>query len=306
MKKILSALCLLVMLLCLFSFVGCDMLSGIFDNLGGDTTGNYNDELVSATGKWILLNDDDTYFTFDGSKGAMTFTYTQDGVQKYSGTFRVVHRGVGKDVTTPLTFVITRSDKTKEDWVGCYAENFDTDFTQFTIMTQEEDLGMIDGSIHTHIYRISQLPYAMGTYVLQGKNYKAESDDYRYANEKVIPSGTYTLEGGQTFTFLTIKPQARELFRYVNGDVVVEGVYTLASDGKTIYLYIANDPYNKVTNADKEKYDTTFGIYYPPDIYLRGDFTQSGGFEINDLYHHSSSPITVPDSAWVFGNYTKN
>ena len=50
MKKILSALCLLVMLLCLFSFVGCDMLSGIFDNLGDDTT----EKILSLNAKRLL------------------------------------------------------------------------------------------------------------------------------------------------------------------------------------------------------------------------------------------------------------
>ena len=236
----------------------------------------------------------------------MTYSYVEDGISKYSGTYRVVSRGTGKDVITPLTFIFTRSDKDKEDWVGCYVEDFDSDFTQFTIMSEEEDLGIIDGSIHTYIYRISELPYKMGSYILEGNEYKVESDNYKYANQFCIPSGTYTLETGERFIFLYTKPITNELFQYINGETIVEGTITIAEDKKTIYLYIENDPYNKVTDADKERYDTTFGIYYPPDFYLRGDFGNPNKIVINGLYHHAESPTEIEDSTWVFGTYNKN
>lgn len=41
----------------------------------------------------------------------MTYNYVEDGVDKYNGTYRVVSRGIGKDVSIPLTFVFTRNDK---------------------------------------------------------------------------------------------------------------------------------------------------------------------------------------------------
>ena len=122
----------------------------------------------------------------------------------------------------------------------------------------------------------------------------------------VQASGTYTLETGERFTFLYTKPVTNELFQYVNGETIIEGTITIAEDKKTIYLYIENDPYNKVTDADKERYDTTFGIYYPPDFYLRGDFSNPNKIVINDLYHHTESPSEVEDSTWVFGTYSKN
>lgn len=300
MKKLL-VLCLIA---CMLLLGGCDLLSGPANN-EAPKVDEYEDELQSSTGKWILLDDDDTFFTFDGSKGVMTFSYVEDDTEKYSGSFRVVYRGIGKSVITPLTFIFTRSDKAKEDWIGCYVEDFDTDFSQFTLFTEEEDLGMTDGSIYTHIYRISELPYKMGTYVLQGREYKEESNNYKYADSYCIPTGTYTLPSGESFTFLTVKKNARELFRYVNGDIVIEGTYTIASDKKTIYLYIEHDPYSKVTKADKDKYDTTFDLNYPPDFYLRGDFSSSDHIKINDLYHHTYSPTEIEDSAWVFGTYTK-
>ena len=267
MKKNINLLSVL-----LLTTTSCVLAGGDFidDFLGGNGSNNneknFDSELESSTGKWLLQDDADTYFTFDGSKNVMTYSYVEDGISKYSGTYRVVSRGTGKDVITPLTFIFTRSDKDKEDWVGCYVEDFDSDFTQFTIMSEEEDLGIIDGSIHTYIYRINELPYKMGSYILEGNEYKVESDNYKYANQFCIPSGTYTLETGERFIFLYTKPVTNELFQYINGETIVEGTITIAEDKKTIYLYIENDPYNKVTDADKERYDTTFGIYYPPDF----------------------------------------
>ena len=90
-----------------------------------------------------------------------------------------------------------------------------------------------------------------------------------------------------------------------NGDEIVEGLYWVAQDKKTIYLYIEHDPYTKVTKADKDNYDTTFDLNYPPDFYLRGDFSNSNSIVINDLYHHTYSPTLIQDSVWVFGTYYK-
>lgn len=306
MKKIINLFSIFLLIMVSFILTSCDMLDGIFgENSSNKNVEEYDKKLESSTGKWLLQDDEDTYFTFDGSKNVMKYSYVEDGANKYDGIYRVVSRGTGKDILTPLTFIFTRNDKENEDWIGCYVEDFDSDFTQFTIMTEEEDLGMIDASIHTHIYRISELPYKMGCYILEGNEYKNESDDYKYSSDFNIPSGTYNLETGESFTFFYTKPRACELFQYVNGEVIVEGVITIAEDKKTIYLYIENDPYNKVTNTDKEHYDTTFGIYYPPDFYLRGDFSNSNYIVINDLYHHTESPSKIEDSTWEFGTYNK-
>lgn len=307
MKKALSVILVFLLIGCVGVLTACGAIDGIFDssNSGNDESGEtFDEELESSTGKWFLVGDDDTYFTFNGAKDVMSFTYVEDGVSKYSGNYRVIHRGVGSDVNTPLTIILKRNDKSKEDWLGCYTENFSTSFTQFTILDEEEDLGMTDASLYTHIYRISELPYKMGTYILEGNSYVADGTNYSDGNYPYIPTGTYTLESGESFTFLMSKPRGRELFLYRNGDTVVEGTFTIAQpDKNTIYLYISHDPYSKVTNADKNHYDTTFDIYYPPDLYLRGDFSQSGKIVINGLYHHTSSPITVPDSLWTYGTY---
>ena len=313
MKKRIDALfsgklclvCFLSVILACFVLSGCGLIEGLLGDGGNNNDAlQIEDELTSATGKWILTSDEDTYFVFDGSKGVMTYSYYENAQQKYNGKFRVVYHGMG-DVATPLSFIFTRSDKQKEDWIGCYVDDFETDFSQFTVFSEEEDLGMVDASIYTHKYRISELPYVMGTYVLEGKEYKQEKNDYSDADKYVIPSGTYVAESGESFTFLSIKPTHDQLFSYKNGDTIVEGTFTIAQDKKTIYLYIEHDFGMKVTNADKKHYDTTFDIYYPPDFYLRGDFTlKDNSIVINDLYRHGETQTEVQDSVWTFATYS--
>ena len=299
MKNKLS-LILLVFVLCSLFITGCDSLFG-----GGSDTIRYNEKMESSTGTWKLLGEENTYFVFDGSSGAMTFKYFENGILKHEGKFRAVHRS-GADATTPLSFILTRSDKSKEDWLNCYGENFEISFTQFSIMFEEEDLGVTDGTVYTHIYRISEMPYKLGTYVLEGNDFKPYSkngfDDGVYR----IPEGKYVSEGGQSLTVLPIMNKSFMLFQYENGDTVVEGMFNIAQDRKTIYLYIEHDIYQKVKEADKGNYDTTFSINYPPDFYLRGDFdTTSNDIVINGLYHHTYSPTKIDDSLWVFGTYVK-
>lgn len=299
MKK-LCTLFLVLALLC--SLCGC-ALEGLFGS--GSNAENYKTELPAITGRWVLEGDEDTYFSFDGAKGAMTFRYVEGGAEKHSGSFRALYRGNGAKIATPLSLMLTRTDKAEEDWLSCYVENFDTDFTQFTVMAEEENLGFTDGTVYTHVYRISELPYQMGTYLLEGHEKKAESDLYSGADALHIPAGTYVAESGERFTLLMTKPTSSELFRYQNGDTVVEGSLWMAADGQTVYLYITHDPYSKVTRADKEHYDTTFDIYYPPDFYLRGDFTAEGRLVISGLYHHPESPTDVEDATFTLTTYVK-
>ena len=78
---------LLVLVVLSLTFTGCD---GLFGS-DSDTT-KYNDSMESSTGKWSLLGDTDTYFVFDGSNGVMTFSYFEDGAEKYGGKFRALYR----------------------------------------------------------------------------------------------------------------------------------------------------------------------------------------------------------------------
>ncbi len=291
---------LLVLVVLSLTFTGCD---GLFGGNNSDVT-NYNDSMESSTGKWSLLGDADTYFVFDGSKDVMTFSYFEDGAEKYGGKFRALYR-TNEDASTPLSIMLTRSDKQREDWLDCYVEDYDKGFTQFSITMVEEDLGVTDGTVYTHIYRLSELPYKLGTYVLEGQTHKAYSNAFN-DGEYRIPEGRYASEGGEVLTVVPVMNQSFMLFSYEKGETVVEGIFNIAQDRKTIYLYIEHDIYEKVRESDKENYDTTFSINYPPDFYLRGDFdTTSNDILINGLYHHEQSPTKIDDSTWVFGTYTK-
>ena len=116
----------------------------------------------------------------------------------------------------------------------------------------------------------------------------------------------YTAEGGQNLFVLPLINQSFSLFIYTNGETVIEGIFNISEDRKTLYLYIENDIYEKVRKADKDNYDTTVSIYYPPDFYLRGSFDNNdNSIVINGLYHHPYSPTEIQDSVWVFDTYTR-
>ena len=284
----------------LVMLAGCDSILGH----NSDVT-RYDNKMESSTGKWRLLDAEDTYFIFDGSEGAMTFSYYEDGGLKHNGSFKAIYKD-SPDAKIPLCFQLTRTDRTNEDWLNCYVESFNESFTQFRIIYEEEDLGMTDGTVYTYTYRISEMPYRIGTYVLEGEEYKPFNKTGFEDGEYRIPEGTYASENGQSFTVLPLMNRSYSLFSYTNGETVVEGIFNIAEDRKTVYLYIEHDIYEKVRNADKDNYDTTFSLYYPPDFYLRGDFDiNDNSFVINGLYHHTDSPTEIEDSVWEFGAYVK-
>ena len=280
---------------------GCDLIFG----QKTDDTVNYDEKMDASTGKWLLLDEEDTYFIFDGSEGVMTFSYYEDGALKYQGSFRSIYKS-SSDAKTPLTFILTRSDKEKEDWISCYAEGVDKGFTQFSIICAEEDLGFIDGTVYTHVYRIGEMPYKFGTYVLEGNSHKSYGKDIYNDGQYRLPEGTYTAEGGQSLFVLPLINRSYSLFIYTNGETVVEGIFNISEDRRTLYLYIENDIYEKVRKADMDNYDTTVSFYYPPDFYLRGSFDNNdNSIVINGLYHHTNSPTEIQDSVWVFDTYTR-
>ena len=80
----------------------------------------------------------------------MTFSYFEDGAEKYTGKFRALYRS-DADASTPLSFMLTSTDKQSEDWLSCYVEGFEDSFTQFSIFEEEKDLGVTDGTVYTHI-----------------------------------------------------------------------------------------------------------------------------------------------------------
>ena len=304
MKKLIKYLLLLIPLVLLTS---CDL----FNMSGNNKSENkYDTELLSSSGNWYLLDDNnsntDTYFEFDGSNGKMTFKYYETNTLKYNGSYSVVaHDNDGTNASS-VTFIINRSGYDKEEYIYTYVDDFKTNFTQFTIIKEECDEGMDDGRIYAHIYRISELPYKLGTYLKEGSTYKTELNNYRYKSYYQVPEGTYTLDNDTSITFVMKKPYSYALFQYRSGSNVLEGVYFTATDKKTIYLYIDHDPYQHIKRADRDSYDMTFSADYPPDFYLRGNFSvENNGIVIESLYHHEYSKTTINDKVFKFGTYTR-
>lgn len=293
-----SAFCLLTS----FSLTACGLFNGTANQ--SDSAIEYDEELDSSTGKWILKDQSDTFFEFDGSKDAMSFKYVEDGQDKYEGHYRVVYDPNDGTNTFTVNFVLSRNGAEKKDWLYTYVDDFETDFAQFTTIKEERYEGMDDGRIYTHVYRISELPYKLGTYVLEGKEHKQDQDNYKYAKQYQVPEGTYSLDENVSMTCLMPKPYIHALFQYKNGDEVVEGVYWTSADKKTIYLYIDHDPYEHIRREDRDKYDMTFSSDYPPDFYLRGNFELTdGAIVIDGLYHHGESQTNVEDKVFKFGTY---
>ncbi len=308
MKNYWKILYLVLILLLIVSLNSCSLFNKNKQNTNNAVT--YEEELTSSTGKWYLLDENkirtNTYFEFDGSKSKMNFNYYEEDTLKSSGKYRIISRNNDGNNSSSITIILKRSNVDKEDWIGCYVDDFDTNFTQFTTIFEEQDLGMNDGRIYTHIYRLNENPYKFGTYLLENKEYKVEKDAYRNAGTKQVEDGLYKLNEDTSIRFYMPKPHHYALFEYRYKDTVIDGVYNIASDKKTIYLYIENDPYQYIRLEDRKNYDTTFSTNYPPDFYLRGNFEViDGKIQINSLYHHTYSPTKIEDSVWKFGTYVK-
>jgi hypothetical protein len=307
-KKLMKYMVSLLLIIPLFSLTACSLFNSGTSSKEDIT--EYKEELDSSTGKWYLLDDNkkvtNTYFEFNGTKDAMSFNYVEDGNIKHSGSYRCVYKSNDGNNTYTLSFILKRTGEVKEDWVYTYVDDFESDFTQFTTIKEERSEGMNDGRIYAHIYRISELPYKLGTYVLEGKEYKQEKNNYKYASYYQVPAGTYALNENVSITFVMPKPYSYALFKYENGDEIVEGVYWTAKDKKTIYLFIEHDPYQYIKREDRENYDMTFSHDYPPDFYLRGNFEIiDSSISITSLYHHEYSPTKIEDKVFKFGIYKK-
>ena len=308
MKKLIKWLIVLLTAVFVMALTACDFLPSGPGSQKSEK--EYNDELDASSGKWTLLDEKkertDTYFEFDGRKNQMTFKYVEDGEEKYTGTYRCIYKENNGENTFTLNFILSRNGETREDWIYTYADDFETHFSQFTTIRKERSDDKNDGRIYSHIYRISELPYRLGTYLLEGKTYKTEKNDYAYAARYQVPEGTYRLDENTSITFVMPKPHSYALFQYRNEEHVVEGVYWTADDKKTIYLYIEHDPFEYIRREDRKDYDMTFSHDYPPDFYLRGNFEPvDGSISIDSLYHHEKSQTKTEDSVFKFGTYKK-
>ena len=201
MKKILS---ILLVLLMAFGLVGCS-LTEFFQN---------EDNVVDLadggkTVKWnLVLNDnecrpiDSAYFEFDEK----TFKYYENGDLKKEGTHRITYFGV-ENSNAPLhlnlDFGKDASGFSIYDYIDCYTEDAKENLHQFTIVSEGYHIEPIrSGGVPVRDYHLSDMPYALGTYVKEG------TEQYEYENGKVNYLGSSKLSGrfcddsGNSFYFL--------------------------------------------------------------------------------------------------------
>lgn len=191
--------------LIMISSSSCGMFESLF---GGDTDTVHKTSYEAITGKYYLYdsldkrhNYTDTYFDINGKKGDFTLKYYENGVLKKDGVFQriVTYKdkiGTWKD---NLHFNIKCGDTSEH--IGTYTESFDP-IDQFRIV--EEYTGADTK------YYLSELPFVIGTYVREGKEYKEESAPTGDTNY-IIPTletftsglnGIYRLDENHYFYFL--------------------------------------------------------------------------------------------------------
>ena len=165
----------------------------------------YYDEI---TGKFVLYENldkryeyHDTYFEFNGAKGAFKFKYYENGELKKEGKIgKIVSRTERIGSWSNNLHFSLEVDKVNEH-ISTYTESFDP-INQFRIL---EEYYRFDQR-----YFLSELPYVMGTYVREGCEYQQEGQhnnptDYTVPTENNFTSalsGKYALDENTYFYFV--------------------------------------------------------------------------------------------------------
>ena len=298
MKKTVKNILLIIVLAAVvvvtsFALSACGLLESITGK-SNDNVEQLFDKCEETTGKWVCYDyftrrPLDAYFVFDGSENVMRFEYYENGTLKRDGWYRVVYRGEDADVSTPLTIGLEiKGENRNKDLINAYVDDFKTDFTQFTVMNEEREMGIneVSGTPKARMYRISEMPIAFGTYVKEGAEPKEERGNAHYADQYYIPSGEYVNDSGAKFTFLTTYPlYGKLMFRYEYGGEAVEGIFTIGKDKDKIFLWIDYEPGAKPTRAQKEEYGMSGGADFPPNYNVYGSFdlSNNGTFSIGSV-----------------------
>ena len=254
---------------------GCGIMEGLFGN-----PNQMFDECTETTGKWIYRDfytgeATDDYFIFDGTKNVMKFEYYKNGELVRDGIYRVVYRGEEKVDSTPLSIGLEiKGDKKHRDWLYCYVEDFKSDFTQFTVISEEKDIDMsYSGTPRWRYYRMSEMPFEFGTYVKEGSEIKKYRNDAERAAKFHFLNGDYVNADGAVFTFKTTYPAfSNLLFRYEYGGKSVEGMFTIGYKKDKIFLWLEYHAGFLPDAEQKRKYEMESGQDFPPNFNVYGSF----------------------------------
>ena len=94
MKKFINLITIILIILSTFTFASCDFISDLF---GGGSDDVFTKEYEPITGKFYLyeayderINEENTYFDIDGSKGNFSLKYYENGILKKQGEFQKI------------------------------------------------------------------------------------------------------------------------------------------------------------------------------------------------------------------------
>lgn len=186
MRKIIIVLMIMPLL---FLLTGCDLLNGNKTdvvNLGdGDKAVKWN----------LVVNNNEcrpvesAHFEFSKDN----FKYYENGELKKEGTHRITYFGVENTISPlhlNLNFGKDNDGLLIYDYIDCYTEDSKEELHQFTIINECYHIKPIrSGGVPVRDYHLSDMPYALGTYVKEG------TDHYSYKNGKVNYLNCARLDG---------------------------------------------------------------------------------------------------------------
>ena len=206
MKKIIRIIVLALIII--VSLTSCDLISEL---VGKDDDNIHTKEYEPLTGKYVLYDNldkryeyTDTYFMIDGSKGNFSLKYYENSKLKSEGKInRVVTRRESIGYLCDTLHINVSIDNHNVHMCS-YCEDLDN-INQFRIIDEYHD--------SDYRYYLSEIPFVLGTYVREGKEYKKEGEnknkeDYTIAtisNFTVELNGKFKLDDNHYFYFINTK-----------------------------------------------------------------------------------------------------
>ena len=231
MRKFIKLFSAILIALYSLTVISCGFVDGL---LGKSAEGVYTKEYEAITGKFYLykptderINVGDTYFEIDGSKDNFFLKYFENGRLKKQGDLKKV---VAKEDkigywTDNLHFNFKCGESYEH--IGAYTESF-APLNQFRIIDE------YSGGKTEIKYYYSELPFILGVYVRDGKEYVEESNNLN-KNDYTIPTldnytseldGKYQLDEEHYFYFVSPKgyvatdgPYLNSYFQYYSPDL---------------------------------------------------------------------------------------
>ena len=314
MKKVLVSILLFTVGLFL---AGCDLIEQI-DNKNVVDLGNGEKSI-----RWnLVLNDnkyrpvESAYFEFNNEM----FKYYEDGILKKEGTHRITFFDINENnapLHLNLQFGTDDTGLSIYDYIDCYTEDSKENLHQFTIISEGYHIRPLrGGGVPIRNYYLSNMPYALGTYIKEGTEY------YSYKNGKVDYlgcsklNGTFIDEKGNTLYFVnnsySSKYESAEYSKYTiymryennENNTYIEGTIKLSYHEET--SEVCDSALIHVMHGESEPAEES-GTYAFPDYELIGfKFISDDIIEFTSGdYFYDNRECSFDPTNFVGGKYIK-